>query len=342
MSSEQLAALRNWARSQVLNYLDAAHQTVQTQTRSAAPDQDDLTGSLSRTAFTVALGAALRDARRDQQGVGVIVLDIDQFTSLNHLHGTDIGNEVLAETANRLAAAVRPTDRLARTGGDEFALMCRTAPNKTHTRDVAQRIQRFFDAPIETTVGPQRVTVAIGITTATDYESIDIDPASMMRDAETAAARAKSLGRSQLISFDPDMQQEADERYRTEQELRVALRDENLDVHFQPIINLNSGDVVGVEALARWHHHHLGPISPGLFIPVAEESGLIGELSSRVMAQTVAQGAEWNQTNHDTLITMNLSSRQLLDPQLGPFVKSLLELHDLQPARLCLEITESS
>lgn len=312
-------------------------------------DHDPLTGCVVRESFTHAVGEALESARRDDGRVGIIAVEVDQFTALIASHGASAGDEVLAEVADRLRQAVRPDDLVSRVGGDGFAMLwhrsaCEIGASQPRQTilEVAHRLARRFDTPIETATGPLRVGVTIGTAALSDRHAAATDAGTLMQQASTAVTTARARGRSQVVAFDLSMEQQAVQKYQTENDLRTALHNDDVDVHYQPIVNLHDGAVVGVEALARWQHEAIGPISPGLFIPVAEESGLISELGAHVMEATVRQGATWNRSlPTDTLVTMNLSGRQLLDRNLVHTVRSILDQHSLDPALLCLEITES-
>lgn len=312
-------------------------------------DDDPLTMCVARDTFSRALQDALDATSLTRGSVGVIAVDIDQFTALMASHGATAGNQVLAAAAERLRQAVRPSDLVTRIGGDGFAMLWRTTENAVEAGagrrtivDVANRLTRRFDLPIQTSAGELRVAVNVGTAAVSHHEAATTDSETLLQQASTAVNSAKNLSRDQIVSFDLSMQQRAVEKYRTENDLRTALHNDAVDVHYQPIVNLRTGAVVGVEALARWEHEAIGTISPGLFIPVAEESGLINELGAQVMATTVRQGAAWNRhPATDTLVTLNLSGRQLLDQKLVHNVASLLEEHSLDPTRLCLEITES-
>lgn len=309
---------------------------------------DPFSGCVDGQAFTEALNEALSIAPQTKTSVGVIAVDIDHFTALIASHGADAGADVLAAVAERLQDAVRPADLVSRAGTDAFAVLWRARtieggePQTGTIVDVANRLARRFDAPISTGIGELRITVSTGTAAVHSSEASGTTAETLIQHSKTAVSTAKAQGHSQIVAFDLPMQEQAVERYRTETELRAALHDGSLGVHFQPIVNLHTGGIVALEALARWHHGTAGQISPELFIPIAEESGLINELGRQVMDATVRQSAQWNRSMpSDILVTMNLSGRQLLDQTLIGSVSSLLEAHSLEPGQLCLEITES-
>lgn len=328
----------------------APHPVVGNAAVSDPASRDPLTGFLNRTSFVTHVENALQNASRTGSVCSVVQVDIDQFSALNASHGHQIGDEVLLEVGQRISDALRPSDVVARLRRDEFVIVCEldaSGGQRVHATDIGQRIHRSMDRAVTTSTGDIRVTVAIGTTSVAGDDLAESTPQRLMQEADTAATQASRKGRAQLIAFDATMHQQAAERYRTEHELRVAIRGQKLGVHYQPFYNLHSGGIVGVEALARWSHPDMGPISPGLFIPVAEESGLIDELGAWVMNTAIAQAAQWARTpgvtspGRELLCTINLSSRQLLDPLLIEHVTAALEAAQLAATSVCFEITES-
>ena len=274
--------------------------------------------------------------------VGVLAVDIDHFEALTSMHGGKTGSEILANTAARIREAVRPYDLVARVDGNGFALAWRQTSMDTAPADIGSRIARQFDDPVPSSVGDLAITVTIGVAAATYEEAPSTEPQTLLAQARAAVVAARARGRSRITEFDPIMLEHAVQAYTTERQLRVALRDETLTVDYQPIVNLRTGSIVAVEALARWQDELFGQVSPALFIPIAEDSGLINDLGRLVLTTSIAQGARWS-GDRDTglLLTVNLSNNQLLDPSLIPMIKRLLSEHDLQSSQLCLEITES-
>lgn len=314
-----------------------------------AQELDPLTGFQTRDSFIHHLENALHEAERTGNVCGLIQVDIDQFSALNASYGHAVGDEVLLEVGQRINDSLRPNDVIARLRRDEFVILCRldtTSGTIVRTTDLGQRIQRSMDQPVITSAGEVRVTIGIGTTSVSSEAIEDSTPQRLLQEAQTASTLASGKGRAQLVAFDAQMHQQAAERYRTEHELRSAIRGGNLGVHYQPFYNLNSGATAGVEALARWNHPTMGAISPGLFIPVAEESGLIDDLGLWVMNSAMKQASEWfnsptANTTRDTFCTINLSSRQLLDPALTRHVSNALTSYELDPTAICFEITES-
>lgn len=274
--------------------------------------------------------------------VGVLAVDIDHFEALTSMHGGAIGTEILSTTAGRIRDAVRPYDLIARVDGNGFALAWRQTAMDAAPADIGSRVSRQFDEPIPSSVGELSITVTIGVAAAGYEEAHLTEPQTLLAQARAAVVAARARGRSRITEFDPIMLEHAVQTYTTERQLRVALRDETLTVDYQPIVNLRSGEVVAVEALARWKDELFGQVSPALFIPIAEDSGLINDLGRLVLRASIAQGARWSGDRESSLLlTVNLSNNQLLDPSLIPMIKRLLAEHDLHPNQLCLEITES-
>jgi len=274
--------------------------------------------------------------------VSILVVSIDYFDAVIASYDIAVGQQVMSTTAQRIADALRTTDVITQSGYNSHAVLW--APNRPapDAAEVADRITSQFNEPVMTTAGEIPITVTIGIASTTTPARSTIDAEALQHQAQSAALSGQRKGRAQLAVFDQTIQEQALESHETERKLRTALRDNHLDVAYQPIVSLHSGKVVGTEALARWNDDMLGSISPGVFIPIAEESGLIGELGRVVLEQAIQQASEWNRREHlSPLLTVNVSNRQLLDPQLIPAIKALLAMYQLDPRRLCLEITES-
>ncbi len=296
----------------------------------------------SRDEFADAVTQALFSLRTSEGSLAILNVDIDRFSTLNDTHGFDAGDEVLFAVADRLSVIVSPAGRISRVGPDEFALLCKLdAPNGTVT-ELVDRINRLFNRPIETARASIRITISVGAAVVNRDQSAGIDPMTLIRQAESAMQEARRSGRSQFVNYEQSIMEQAVSRYRTEQELRAALQNDKLDVHYQPIINLHSGAIVGLEALARWNHPSWGTVSPGVFIPVAEESGLIDQLGDVVLRNATAQAQRWSTTPlGQSVMTVNLSNRQLLDPHLISRIRDALDEYEIEPGLLCLEITES-
>jgi diguanylate cyclase (GGDEF)-like protein/PAS domain S-box-containing protein len=307
-------------------------------TRHAAL-HDPLTGLPNRTLALDRLGQALARRRREDIEVAVFALDVDRFKSVNDSFGHAAGDEVLLALAPRLTGAVRPTDTVARIGGDEFVVIC-PAIDATHkATDVAARLAAAINRPLVLDSGEHRLTISIGVTLAVTRHDT---PASLLRDADAAMYRAKERGRGRYELFDKAMRTQILTRLRTETELRGALDSGELTVWYQPVIDLVTGQPVSTEALARWEHPRRGLIAPFEFIPIAEDIGLIGELGLYVLEEACRQTATWQQQFGTSLgVWVNVSGRQATNSLFPAQAATIAERSGLRPGTLALEITES-
>ncbi len=296
--------------------------------------EDPLTGLANRTLFSSQLDAELRHARRLGNRVCVLVLDLDRFKTVNDTLGHSAGDALLSQVAARLTGCVREEDLVARPGGDEFTILCsRTASDHA----VAELAERLIDAVIEPfDLGGREVflTVSVGVAVS---EHGSGTPEELLRDADTAMYRAKERGGNRFEIFDLVLREHLIARMSIESELRHALERDQLELHYQPLIDLSDERVVGFEALLRWRHPDRGLIAPDQFIQIAEETGLIIPMGSWVINRVCAQLASWPEQIH---ASANLSALQIT-PQLVPEVARGLARHHLTPRRLVLEITES-
>lgn len=274
--------------------------------------------------------------------VNVVVVHIGHFEALISMHGAGVGVEVLNATENRIQEALRPHDAVTRIEGNGFAVVFSQNNTDVAGTEVAMRICRKFDQPVSTSAGDVMMSITLGIAAVDASEARAIEAPTLLAQARAAVLEADRKG-VMIAEFDPVMRENALQFYETEQLLRSALSDNNISVDYQPIVNLHSGEVVAVEALARWRDDEAGSVSPGVFIPVAERSGLINKLGQVVLQSSIAQHARWQPQLPGTnpLLTVNISNYQLLDPGLIPSIRNLLDEHGLSPGQLCLEITES-
>lgn len=273
--------------------------------------------------------------------VAILVVSIDYFDVVIASHGADIADEILSVVADRIGDAVRLSDGVAERD-DGFVVLWAPSADAPDVKEIAARIRSRFNEPVMTSTGQLPITISVGIAATTGPLCTETNSHTLQRQARSAVLSAQRTGRAQLAIFDRAVQEQAIESYETERQLHTALRDEQLGVHYQPIVSLHSGKTVGVEALARWNDDVLGPISPLTFIPIAEESGLIGELGRGVLQDAITQGSAWNNEGQPgPLMTVNLSNRQLLDPEIIPTIDEFLTEAQLDPRQVCLEISES-
>ena len=296
---------------------------------------DELTGLANRFEYTTQITETFAKLERTGEGFALLYLDLDGFKQVNDSLGHDIGDHVLMETASRLRSAIRSNDMLARFGGDEFLLILPSADHLVVTA-IAQRMidvmARAFDVEGKTVY----VTASIGIAMA----PLDgANPADLLRHADTALYKAKSAGRNKLTFFNPAMAEEMMERHEIEVDLRKACIDGSLELYYQPIIDLKTQKVVSREALMRWRHPTRGMVPPSVFIPIAEQSGLIAGMGDWAIRQACRDAASWEP---GIGVSVNVSPLQFREPRrIVETVKSALLASQLESRRLMLEVTES-
>ncbi|HUZ19013.1 MAG TPA: EAL domain-containing protein [Acidimicrobiales bacterium] len=300
---------------------------------------DELTGLPNRVLFFDRLTVALGRARRHAP-VAVLFLDLDRFKLVNDSLGHDAGDQLLVQVAARLSSALRESDTIARFGGDEFVVLCEDVVSADEVVGVAERLSQSLAAPIALADGEVFITTSIGIAFS---EGPDQTPQALLRDADAALYRAKELGRGGYELFNEQMRARAVERLATVNALHRAIERDELLLYYQPIVELVSGSIVGMEALVRWQHHERGLVPPTEFIPLAEESGLIVELGRWVLREACAQARRWSEALPGSTLTMsvNLSARELQHPMVVEEVADALASARVDPRRLVLEITES-
>jgi len=303
---------------------------------------DALTGLPNRSLFTDHLRVALRRAQQNEKYLfGVLFLDLDRFKNINDSLGHPCGDELLKLVARRLEACIRQTDMVARFGGDEFAILLDAIQDTSDAVRVAEKVQQAISAPFKLASHEAITTASIGVALSTSgyTEAEDI-----IRDADTAMYRAKDRGKARSEVFDTAMHTRAVTLLRLESDLRRALEKDELCVYYQPIVSLASGELHGFEALVRWQHLERGIISPDDFIPLAEETGLILPIGLRVLRDACHQLRKWQQyslSNHDLIMSVNLSGKQLMQLDLIERIEEVLQESQINPWHLKLEITET-
>jgi diguanylate cyclase (GGDEF)-like protein/PAS domain S-box-containing protein len=301
---------------------------------------DTLTKLPNRLLFHDRLTQALAHARRTEQGVAVMLLDLDRFKDVNDSLGHDVGDHLLREVARRLQAATRDCDTVARISGDEFVLIL---PDISHVKQAEAAANRILDGFASTFIidGHELyVTPSIGITQfPDDGESVEV----LMKNADLAMYRAKSLGRNTFRFYSPGMGAALSERRTLESHLRKAIEREELLVHYQPQVQVSSGHFIGMEALVRWHHPEWGIVPPAQFIPLAEDLGLIGPIDEWVLRTACAQAVAWQDAGLPHLrATVNLSAHHFVQTDLVGMTLRILQETGLPPHMLELEISEST
>ena len=322
----------------VLNTRDVSEQAVIKQQYMHQAFHDPLTDLANRSLFLYQVGHALARASRTSSPVTVLFLDLDNFKNVNDSLGHAAGDRLLVEAARRLAMCVREMDLIARLGGDEFAVLVENAVDDGEVIAVADRIVASFAKSFNLGGKEVFVSASIGIARTTAGESSD----ELVRNADVAMYAAKSRGKGQYVLFESQMHTAALERLVVEADLHRALEHEEFILEYQPIVMLETGEIVGAEALVRWVSRDRGTVSPGVFIPIAEETGLIVQIGRWVLRRACAAAQAWEKERGIPMrITVNLSGRQLQEPCIVDDVRLALQESGLQPDRLVLEITES-
>jgi diguanylate cyclase (GGDEF)-like protein/PAS domain S-box-containing protein len=302
---------------------------------------DALTGLPNRTLLVDRLRIALARARRDRSHTAVLFLDLDRLKVVNDSLGHDAGDDLLRAVGPRLSEVLRPSDTVARFGGDEFAVLLQGVDGENGAIAVAERIVGAFDRPFSVAGEPRFGSASVGlVVTGPDGPR---SPEELLSDADAAMYRAKERGRGRFELFDAGLRNRITARLRMEADLRRALEGEGrLWVAYQPFWHVPERRIAGVEALLRWEHPERGMISPGDFIPVAEDSGLIVDLGTRVLRAACAQVARWQGDTPfaDLRLTVNVSARQVASRDLVATVAGTLRASGLPARSLGLEITE--
>jgi diguanylate cyclase (GGDEF)-like protein len=302
---------------------------------------DGLTDLPNRALLFDRLSQALARGQRHPTQTAVLFLDLDRFKGVNDGLGHAAGDQLIVAMADRLRSVVRPGDTVARFGGDEFVILCEELDHDWEAVMIARRIAETLVVPFQ--LGDRRIalTASIGVAFASSTsETAD----SLLRGADCAMYRAKDRGRDRIELFDDDMRQRALVRLETENDLRTAIDEGQLQIYYQPVVELPGGGVNGVEALVRWMHPRRGIIPPSEFIGLAEESGLILSIGALVLTEACRQVAAWNGAHRGTApltVSVNLSAHQLIFPGLRDLVAHALTDSALDPKLLCLEITET-
>jgi diguanylate cyclase (GGDEF)-like protein/PAS domain S-box-containing protein len=305
---------------------------------------DALTGLPNRLSFVDSLRDALRRSIASGSPVGILFLDLDHFKLINDSIGHHAGDDLLQAVAPRLRAHLRPGDIVARFGGDEFGILVDRLTDEDEAQAIADRVAGAFSEPYPMGGADHFVTASIGIAVARPTGREPVDAELLIRDADAAMYRAKERGRGRCEVFDAAMRARAVRRLETERELRHALGRDELELHYQPVIALGSGEIVGLEALVRWNHPERGLLDPGEFVPIAEDSGLIEPIGRWVQEAACRQALGWHELRPDQRpldVAVNLSARQVAHRDLADSVREILASTGLDPVNLRLEVTES-
>jgi diguanylate cyclase (GGDEF)-like protein/PAS domain S-box-containing protein len=297
---------------------------------------DSLTGLPNQALLNDRLVHGLAGTRRRGSHLGVIFLDLDHFKVVNDSVGRPLGDDLLRHAADLIAAVIRPGDTVARFGGDEFVIVCDDVTIH-ETEEIAERVLAAVGQPCQLGGQQMTVTASVGVVLA----DAQATPESLVHDSDAAMYLAKAHGRNRVEVFDEALRSKTERRTATESGLRHALERNQFTVHYQPIVDLSTGEMVSAEALLRWNHPERGIISPAEFIPLAEETGLIQPIGAWVLEQACEQLVRWQRSMPSMTVAVNLSVRQILAPGIDDLVRDVLIRSGARPESLCLELTES-
>ena len=300
---------------------------------------DPLTALPNRLLFHDRLQHALQRAGRDTTRLALLFIDLDRFKNVNDTLGHHIGDELLKQVANALLARLREGDTLARLGGDEFIVLLEDIDHQFGAAQVAEKLVQMFDQPFMVAGHELFVTCSVGISVYPD-DATDLNM--LIRNADVAMYQAKARGRNGYSFYAPSMTGEGVERLRLETFLRRSIEKDEVFLHYQPQVEIDTGRLIGVEALVRWNHPELGLIPPIRFIPLAEDTGFINQLGKWVLEEACRQMVRWQQAGlHVPKIAVNLSAKQFERGSIVNMVADILRETGLEPQRLQLEVTES-
>jgi diguanylate cyclase (GGDEF)-like protein/PAS domain S-box-containing protein len=296
---------------------------------------DPLTGLANRAFFHEQLEHAVSIRTENEPGTAVVFIDLDEFKQINDQYGHSVGDEVLAILGARLKTVIRAGDSVARLGGDEFAVLLTSVHEPAEPAIVAERLLEQITAPIDVGGRHLLLTASIGI-------ALGSTGTELLKQADAAMYRAKANGDAHYAFYDDELDQAALNRFKRIAEMREAIADKQFTLAYQPVVNLDPFEVVGLEALLRWQHPTLGEVPPLDFIPLAEESGLIVQIGRWVLLEACFYASRLRALlGRDLEIAVNVSARQLQHPEFLEHVESALERADLPPHLLTLELTES-
>jgi diguanylate cyclase (GGDEF)-like protein/PAS domain S-box-containing protein len=324
-----------WAIVQIEDVTDK-HELVERLVHQAG--HDHLTGLPNRANVMAALTNLLATSA-DQ--IAVLLCDLDDFKVVNDTLGHHWGDRVIEEVAVRLRAAVRPSDIVGRVGGDEFVVICTSVADRPDATTIAERILDALAEPMDLGGDEHPLSVSVGVAYGADADG---DPNALLRNADLAMYQAKASGRAQMEIYEHRHHQRLVARADLARELRRAIDVGDLVVYYQPCLALEDGRLHGFEALVRWHHPERGPIGPGAFVQMAEETRLIGALGAHVLAGACQHLSLWRRRGvvpRDATIAVNLSGKQIAEPGLVELIAATLAEADLPSSALCLEVTES-
>jgi diguanylate cyclase (GGDEF)-like protein/PAS domain S-box-containing protein len=324
----------------ILSFVQDVSSRIQAEERlQYLATRDALTGLPNRLLLQERLAQAIAQAKRNGRHVGVLYIDLDRFKNVNDTLGHRIGDELLKQVTKSLSSALRETDLLARLGGDEFMVIVEDFDDAAVLNRVAQKLQDAIAQPFQIEEHDIYVTSSIGISI---YPDDSDDPEGLLKHADVAMYRSKELGRNTYQFFDADLAARRLKQHTLESSLRTAVKECALKLHFQPIVRIADRTIIGAEALLRWHDEEHGEIAPQVFIPLAEESGLIHILGDWVLKTAAEQCAAWRNAGLELTVSINLSGRQFYRDDLAQRISDIVRAAGCDPSWIELEVTESS
>jgi diguanylate cyclase (GGDEF)-like protein len=301
---------------------------------------DALTRLANRSLFLNRVAHAISRAPRGHKPSAVLFLDLDDFKKVNDSLGHAAGDELLVASASRLATCVRPGDTIARLGGDEFAILLEQIQGIEDAVQIAERITNAMRNSFRV----QNREVFVGVSIGIAEISTDLTPDDVLRNADLAMYFAKGSDKGRYAIYAPEMHEQLVDRLELEAELRAAVDADQIEIEYQPIVHLTTGELYGAEALVRWHHARRGDVAPSRFVAIAEETGLIVNIGRTVLRSACTQARQWRRERERARhlrLSVNLSGRHFQEPSIIDDVHDALRVSGLEPWALTLEITES-
>ena len=326
---------RQIAAERALRETEQAHRRVlERQAR-----QDSLTGLPNRRDLLERLDRELRAVARGDEGAAVLFCDLDNFKAVNDAHGHALGDELLVAVARRLESVRAPHETVARFGGDEFVVIAGGVPGPQEAENAARRFAAVFAAPFALGGREFAVTMSVGVEFSPPGSRVR--GSTLLRNADTAMYRAKTLGRNRVVAFTSALRRELLNRIDLEAELRAAIAGREFVCHYQPQVDLATGTVSHAEALVRWRHPSRGVLEPAAFLSGVERAGFMNAMGGQVMAMGAAQAGAWHRAGLQVAMAVNLASQQVTR-ELPADVARLVEEHRMPADLLCLELTETA
>jgi diguanylate cyclase (GGDEF)-like protein len=336
---------RVWQRTRELKIANLELENSKEKAESVAQrmkyhaHHDALTGLPNRTLLNDRISTELAHARRQQTILALLFLDLDRFKLINDSLGHATGDQLLRVISRRLSSCIRDEDTVARLGGDEFMVLLPRISGSADAGRIGRKIIDCLLEPVSCNGHELHITTSIGISV---YPYDGRDAETLVKNADNSMYRAKELGRNKVVYYTAEMNAGSRKQLALETNLRKAVENGELQLHYQPKVDINRNSIVGVEALLRWKHRGMGYISPMEFIPIAEDSGLIVPIGEWVLHTAFAELGKWHAAGHDNLtMAVNLSSSQLLRPGLEDIVVRTLAAANVDPVMAELEITEN-